>query len=367
VAAGRENPLVTEWPAAEKANLEGLSRSGAVAVEYSGCSMRILPACRPGGAYRWQRTTVTSDMVDIQNEDDLYAKLPLGAVSLEGELARSGRIAVQTTVSGQLRLENLSVADVPERGECGEATHIIGALSIGSFKMRSGGAVRATGGVGVGTLGGGASTQSQEVLLRAAGDPASCTLSTDEVPHHDCASPIQLFLLPLPRHERNQPRAGMVKTTFVSASGGISWDVRTNTKVICKTPCTQYVDPVQSYQLKASKVFFMEPETTLDVPDLRPYANEPALEVRATPPSDGMFQTGVILSFVGTLTALLGGFLMLADCGESDGAGTCTAGAITTGVSAAMIGVGVWLIVGSAGETEVTPSNRGSLPLPLVF
>jgi hypothetical protein len=104
IAASSENPLVTEWPASEKANLEARLREGAVAVSYSGCDMRLLPQCRMSGSYGWRRTTTSTDVVEIRNADDLYAKLPLGAVSLEGELERTGRLAVQTTVSGQLQL-----------------------------------------------------------------------------------------------------------------------------------------------------------------------------------------------------------------------------------------------------------------------
>src|SRR6266545_378847 len=79
--AGRSNPLVTEWPASEKANLEALLRGGAVAVEYTGCSMRVLTTCRLPGSYGWLRTTPSSDVVEIDDVDQLYAKLPLGAVS----------------------------------------------------------------------------------------------------------------------------------------------------------------------------------------------------------------------------------------------------------------------------------------------
>src|SRR4051794_12114779 len=57
VAASQTSPLVTEWPASEKANLEVLSHNGAVAVAYSGCSMRVLPQCRVRGNYQWMRTT----------------------------------------------------------------------------------------------------------------------------------------------------------------------------------------------------------------------------------------------------------------------------------------------------------------------
>ena len=65
VAASRENPLVTEWPASEKANLEALLRQGAVVVAYSGCSLKLLPQCRVRGAYQWRRTTTSTDTLEI--------------------------------------------------------------------------------------------------------------------------------------------------------------------------------------------------------------------------------------------------------------------------------------------------------------
>src|SRR5215469_3675574 len=51
VAAAHENPLVTEWPAPEKANLEARLREGTVVVAYAGCTMRLLPQCRATGKY----------------------------------------------------------------------------------------------------------------------------------------------------------------------------------------------------------------------------------------------------------------------------------------------------------------------------
>ena len=86
-AARHSAPLVTEWPAAEKANLEALLRRGGVAVAYSGCELHVLTECRAPGAYAWMRTTPANDVLEIEGADELYAKLPLGAVSLEGELA----------------------------------------------------------------------------------------------------------------------------------------------------------------------------------------------------------------------------------------------------------------------------------------
>src|SRR6476661_3229604 len=63
IAAAHDNPLVTEWPASEKANLEARLREGTVVVAYSGCTMRLLPNCRAMGQYTWRRTTISSDSV----------------------------------------------------------------------------------------------------------------------------------------------------------------------------------------------------------------------------------------------------------------------------------------------------------------
>ena len=46
VASSHDQPLVTEWPAPYKARLEALLAEGAVAVEYSGCELRIVDRCK---------------------------------------------------------------------------------------------------------------------------------------------------------------------------------------------------------------------------------------------------------------------------------------------------------------------------------
>lgn len=126
VAASQSSPLVTEWPASEKAHLESQMTAGAVVVSYSGCELRVLPECRLAGRYEWQRTSLSDDIVEIRNEDDLYAKLPLGAATLEGELRSRGRLSVRTTVAGQLRLAAPSMSLA---AECGDATHVVAGMS----------------------------------------------------------------------------------------------------------------------------------------------------------------------------------------------------------------------------------------------
>jgi len=354
VAAGRENPLVTEWPASEKANLEARLRQGAVVVEYSGCNMRLLPACQLGGQYSWQHTTVTSDVIEIQNADDLYAKLPLGALSLEGELERTGRLTVKTTVSGQLQLDGFSSADVPESGACAGATHVLHALTVGSFTLRSGGTLRAAASADVGAVGTATGrTSSEESLLRDAGEPAACRNATAEAPDPNCRSPIQAFLTPLPRMAKEKALEGMVKATFVSASASQVWDVRSNDKTLCQTPCTRWINPLEAYQLRSGKVGFMQPGSVLDLPDLRPYSSASELEIRAEPRSQGLLVNGIVVTALGGAGVFIGGFLALLGC-AGDRAGLCTAGAVTAGAGAVAIAPGLWMILASGPQAEVT-------------
>lgn len=196
VSASHTSPLVTEWPASEKAHLESLVAQRTVAVEYSGCELRIVDGCELPGQYVWQRTTLATDTIEIEDADELYAKLPIGAIGLEGELERSGRLAVQTTVAGQLRAEGGPEA-LPRGSACRRATHFISAISVGSFRLLSGAHASGSGSAEAGLMGGGVKAKRSESVLREAGARIACDETTDEAPNGQCASPIQLFLAPL--------------------------------------------------------------------------------------------------------------------------------------------------------------------------
>jgi hypothetical protein len=190
---------VTEWPASYKARLEARLHEGAVAVEYSGCDLRIVDTCKIPGSYAWKRTTLSTDMTDIHDDDDLYAKLPLGAVALSGQLKTSGSLHVQTTVAGQMQLVG-TVGEATSGAECARATHLVTALSVGAFKLVAGGEASGNAGIDAhGTAGIHGSTSENKQILRAAGDAASCEHATKDEPNAECRSPIQIFLTPIRR------------------------------------------------------------------------------------------------------------------------------------------------------------------------
>src|SRR5262249_29795613 len=151
------------------------------------------------GSYVWQRTSPSRDVLEIHNEADLFTRLPLGAVSLAGELERSGALSVETTVSGQYRLQGFTAAQVPQTPARLEATHIIRALSVGAYSMSA--AESLTGGTragyaGVAEVGGG--TREGAKVIGSSGDAAACGQATAEAANPNCSSPIQVFLAPIP-------------------------------------------------------------------------------------------------------------------------------------------------------------------------
>lgn len=361
VAASTSSPLVTEWPASEKANLEVLLRNGTVAVAYSGCSMRLLPECHVKGDYHWQRTTPATDSLEINDADELFAKLPLGATSLEGELKRSGKLSVKTTVSGQLRLENANVAEVPREGPCAQATHIVTGLSLGAFALTAGGQRDAKASASV-TLGeAGVKTERSADLLRSAGDSDSCAQSTNESPHVNCASPIQAFLAPLPGRTEEEGPPGTVKVDFVAADASSRWDVYADDVVICTTPCQHYVSAERPIMLRAREEPMFGSADKVQVVNLLSHSGEGRLQLQAYPTNRGRLATGITFTALTGMGAITGITLTAAGCGSNDNlrSGMCKPGLVTMVVSLPLLAGSIWLILDSMPRAEVVPNDGG--------
>jgi len=358
VAASQSSPLVTEWPASEKANLEVLLRNGTVAVAYSGCSMRLLPECRVRGEYHWQRTTPSTDSLEINDSDELFAKLPLGAASLEGELKRSGKLSVQTTVSGQLRLENASIAEVPRDGACAQATHLLTALSLGAFALKAGGQKDAKATAGISVAEAGMKTERSADLLRSAGDADTCAQSTNESPHVNCASPIQAFLTPLPGRTEEEGPPGTVKVDFVSADANSRWDVYADDVVICTTPCERYVSAERPLMLRAREEAFMAGPDKVSVLNLLQHSGEGRLQLQAHHTARGELATGITFTSLAGMGVLTGVTLTGVGYGMGE-SGMGKAGLITLAVSVPATLGSIWLILDSRARAEVVPNDGG--------
>lgn len=203
VQASATRPLITEWPATERSRLESRASTSLVVVSYSGCDMRVLDECRARGSYAFRATSVAVDGFTVADEDELWAKLPLGAAALEGELRRSGELALRYVVVGQREAVALDEGEVQLDGACDDATHVVAGYAVGAFELSSHAASEAAAGVDVLGTGAGVAGKSEKRVVRSGGDPQECTkLGTGRAgataPPEACSAPIQLFLAPLP-------------------------------------------------------------------------------------------------------------------------------------------------------------------------
>jgi hypothetical protein len=325
ISASHESPLVTEWPASEKAHLETLLSSQAVAVQYSGCELKIIDGCKLPGTYTWLRTTLSTDTVQIADADELYAKLPLGAVSLEGELERTGRLAIRTTVAGQLRLAE-QPKELPKDGSCSGVTHVVSALSVGAFSLLSGGAVHGSGGVAVAGVGAGGSARREETVLREAGNPTLCGDATDEAPHGQCSSPIQLFLSPVAAvghekideerlevetAERRARTRGVLVNLPAASDADERWSLHdADGRKLCDLPCERWIAPRSGYYLEREKTRGYS-SVRIDVPNELPHTPGSHVSADYTPERGQPFWSklafyglGLPCAFVGTIAVV---------------------------------------------------------------
>jgi hypothetical protein len=369
VQASQNEPLVTEWPASEKSHLESLIARGGVAVSYSGCEMRVLSACAVKGSYAFQKTTLATDSLEIQNEDDLYAKLPLGAVSLAGDLERAGRLAVRTSVAGQYALKDATPLDVASEGECANATHLVTGLSIGAFKLIAGGKAKASAGVSAGSAGAGATHTEEEATLREAGDPSKCA-QTGDTPQPECRSPIQVFLQKIPHREaaagpsrqgmeEDKPPPNAVRVNFQPDAAEHHWSLLTREgKLVCDLPCSRWVAPNSGYkvQLDADR---KDDIKLVSVPDDLGYSA--GRTVDAVPrPANNRQTPGLVTTIVGGVLAVGGATFTAVVLNTRPQPGPAVGGsaAAVDVIGVATLITGIWLLSSSQSSPTLDVSLR---------
>jgi hypothetical protein len=203
VRASKAEPLVVEWPSADRAKLEALTKRGVVAVKYNGCEMQVMGACSAKGEYRYVGTTLKRDVVRIKDADELYAKLPFGAAGLEETLRQSGQLDVTMSLVGRYAADRPVIHEADLGGSCAGATHVISALIVGAFEFSARATRTGKERASVFEGAAGASTELDKQVLTKDGEEATCRAAADNdpAPPAGCRALIRVEVLPLPEAE----------------------------------------------------------------------------------------------------------------------------------------------------------------------
>ena len=201
VAKSQSEPLIVEWPDAARGRLESVSRRGMVAVRYEGCELSVLPRCsvKATKAYDYSPITRKQSKVVIKDADELYASMPVGAVKLEGKLQSAGQLNVQMTIVGRYESSLTNVYRDDLEGDCADATHVIAALTVGSFTFSAGSDAMVGGGASIGGAGAGGKSTAARETIQHDGDEEACNRSTisDKSPPEGCGALLQIEVMPL--------------------------------------------------------------------------------------------------------------------------------------------------------------------------
>jgi hypothetical protein len=197
-----DRPFVVEWDGTDMSSFEAHASSNIVLVEYQGCELKVLDRCRDDsirgafGAYRpveW--TSGQLETVDIESEDELYTKLPLGAASLGGRVHAGEKFHMEYYVAGTRAATRAGVyrGDLAKNPHCKNATHFVYAYNLGAFAL---GSLKQTEGKAEGSLygfGAGGSSKRHSQADKRGGDLGSCKAdSATEI--QGCKAPIRLTL-----------------------------------------------------------------------------------------------------------------------------------------------------------------------------
>jgi hypothetical protein len=190
-------PMLVEWPAVEKASLQASAERGLVVVRYDGCRLKQLARCKADGDYDFVETSRAQDGFVIKDKTELFAKLPLGAVSLEGELSQGKQLSLSYVAVGARSTDVARVGRERLEGECDGATHFVRSMIVGAYALGAEAALGGGAGVSVGSAGVGGSHEKSTEVIRRDGNLEDCLDESTPADDKRCQAIVQLILEPV--------------------------------------------------------------------------------------------------------------------------------------------------------------------------
>lgn len=209
-------PFIIEWDATDRSSFEAHAANDVVVVRYEGCEMTVLEECRNDsirgsqGAYKpveW--TSGALEKLNISNEGELYAKLPLSVGTLGGRVQGGEKFGMEYYVAGTRNATRDAVyrEDIGQNPGCEGATHFVYGYNLGAFAMGSAANLDAEVGGSAYGFGVGAKTSKSRQADKQGGELTTC--KSDEAKEVEgCKSPIRLTLRPI-REGANPDKTAM--------------------------------------------------------------------------------------------------------------------------------------------------------------
>lgn len=195
-------PFIIEWDATDQASFQSYAASDVVFVRYEGCDLKPLDGCRDDsakgtfGSYKpveW--TSGGLETIDIHDEGELYARLPLGAADLSAKVEGGEKLHMEYYVSGTRTATRDTVyrGDLAANPACAGATHFVYAYNLGAFAIAAASSLKAQAHGSYFGFGAGGMTDSGTSADKKGGDLALC--KGDSAKEVDaCKVPVRLTL-----------------------------------------------------------------------------------------------------------------------------------------------------------------------------
>lgn len=194
-------PLIVDWPAHERTNLEEAMLGGVAVVAYDCKELRLLKDCRLEGSYGFLGLTKREESLQLVDADEIRANLPAfgGKLvsTLGAELGRGKSLDLAMVMAGKSRTTVPRATRAQLQGNCEGATHFVRGAFVGAFAMSRGtrGAVRTSAelfGAGVS-----AASTSQRADQSREGEPDACgrVEPGDAKPPKGCRTAVRLELM----------------------------------------------------------------------------------------------------------------------------------------------------------------------------
>jgi hypothetical protein len=230
-----ERPFIIEWDATDQSTFQAHAASDVVVVRYVGCDLQVLEGCRDDsakgsiGSYRpIEFTSGGLETIDIHDENELYAKLPLGAASLSGRVQTGDKLHMEYYVSGTRTATRDKVyrADMATNPRCKDATHFVYAYNLGAFALASQSNLEGQVDGSYFGFGAGAAKASSSAAEKKGGELAAC--KGDSAKEVDaCKVPIRLTLRAL--EEGADPTDAAAKAPETDASLNLAGQLKATT------------------------------------------------------------------------------------------------------------------------------------------